>query len=127
MGRTIDSRFSRRPGLLILALLALWVQVLVPAGFMVSANAATPGLVICTGHGALDLSDQSHSGKAPASKAQAACVFAGHGLANTATPPIRLATPAYAFTAPTAIEAAQASPGQGLAAPPPPARGPPLV
>ena len=94
---------------------------------MVSAQAGTPGLVICTGHGALDLSDQGHSGKAPASKSQTPCVFAGHGLANAAPPPIPFAAPIQVFAEPAAVEAGQIYPGRGLAAPPPPARGPPLI
>jgi len=127
MGGAIQQRVGGRSGFLILALLALWMQVLVPAGFMVSATGASSGLVICTGHGALDLSDHSHSGKAPQSKIDAPCLFAGHGLASSTPQPTRIAAPLYAFTSPLALTSEQASPGSGLAAPPPPARGPPLA
>jgi hypothetical protein len=127
MGGAIQHRVGGRSGFLILALLALWMQVLVPTGFMVSTTGGNPGLVICTGHGALDLSNPSHPGKAPPSKTAAPCVFAGHGLATATPEPVRIAAPAYASAAPLALKPEQASPGSGLAAPPPPARGPPLA
>jgi hypothetical protein len=127
MGATSHQRVGGKSGFLILALLALWMQVLVPAGFMVSTTGGDPSLVICTGHGAVDLSDRGHSGKAPQSKADAPCVFAGHGLGAATPERVRIASPAYAFAAPLAVTAEQVSPGNGLAAPPPPARGPPLV
>jgi hypothetical protein len=127
MGGAIQHRVGGRSGFLILALLALWMQVLVPTGFMVSTSGGNPALVICTGHGALDLSNHGHPDKAPQSKTAPPCVFAGHGLASAAPEPQQIAKPAYVFAAPTAIAAYQVSPGQGLAAPPPPARGPPLA
>jgi len=129
MGGIGQQRVGGRSGFLILALLALWVQVLVPAGFMLTTTGSSPspGLVVCTGHGALDLGDHSHSGKAPRSKADAPCVFAGHGLATAATEPLRISGPAYLFGAPAARTPVAPSPATGLAAPPPPSRGPPLA
>jgi hypothetical protein len=127
MGVKHHQRVGKRRGFLILALLALWMQVLVPAGFMVSTTDGNPNIVICTGHGALDLADHDHSGKAPQSKADAPCVFAGHGLATETPEPMRVAAPVYAYAASPAPAFEQSAPGRGLAAPPPPSRGPPLV
>ena len=113
--------------MMFLALAALWVQLLVPQGFMVANSATGPNLVICTGHGPLDLSVHGHPGKAPASKSNAACVFAGHGLSDKATADVTMAPSVVAYAAPAQRAVSQAAPGYGLAAPPPPARGPPQV
>ncbi len=108
-----------------LSLVALLLQVLVPSGYMVQSGSQGPALVICTGHGPLRATDLRHPAKAPPTRPDAPCVFAGHGV---------LATPATAFVLPaTAISYDAAperqlqdlGPGRGLAAPPPPAQGPP--
>jgi hypothetical protein len=112
---------------LALAALALMVQVLVPPGFMLSADAAQPTLVICTGHGAITVSDRDHPAKAPKPGADKPCAFAAHGVATP--PPQRLVLPGAGF-APTQQAQAVAfdlAPGRGLAAPPPPSRGPPSL
>ena len=113
---------------LALSLVALLMQVVVPAGYMVAQGANGPDVVICTGHGALVASaDQHHSGKAPASRADAPCVFAGHGVL---APPAD-AAPAGVF--PLSYISVPATglwdlaPGRGLAAPPPPSQGPPRL
>lgn len=125
MGGSGQHRRHRHPGLIVLALAALWMQVLIPQGFMVGATAGAPALVICTGHGALQAAD--HPGKAPKPASDAPCAFAGHGVA--AAPPI-LTPLALAGFQPTAL-AVQSfvcqSPGRGLAAPPPPSQGPPQL
>jgi len=122
MGGLGHGRLTRRPGLVILALLAVWVQALIPAGYMV-APGQSAGLVICTGHGPLASHDQP--GGAPTSNHDGACVFAGHGLA--VTPPLATLLPAASVVehAPAIARAVPQSPGRGLAAPPPPSRGPP--
>jgi hypothetical protein len=108
--------------LLILALLAVWVQALIPAGYMVGSG-PSPGLVICTGHGPLASHDQP--GGAPTSNHDGACVFAGHGLA--VSPQLASVLPAASVIehAPAIVRAVPQSPGRGLAAPPPPSHGPP--
>jgi hypothetical protein len=108
-----------------LAALALLVQVLVPQGFMVSADAATPGLVICTGHGPLTLGGQDHPGKAPKSTAGALCALSVHG--GAAPPPslARLDRVALGYAPTIAVRRFDLAPGRGLAAPPPPSQGPP--
>jgi hypothetical protein len=120
---------NRRGLFLALAALALLLRVAIPAGYMVDSGApgASPGLVICTGHGPLRLAPEK-DGKAPAHRsADGVCAFAGHGLA--AAPP--LAAPVPALFAPPPADPAPARtavrPGQGLAAPPPPPTGPPSV
>ena len=121
MGGLGHGRLTRRPGLLVLALLAVWVQALIPAGYMV-APGQSPGLVICTGHGPLTSHDQPG---APTSNHDSACVFAGHGLAMS--PPLAATLPKVSVIqhAPAIARAVPQSPGRGLAAPPPPSRGPP--
>jgi len=121
MGGEGQQRLNRRPGVILLALAALWIQALIPAGYMAAPDHS--GLVICTGHG--PLTSHNQPGGAPASSHEAACVFAGHGLA-LATPVFdRLPAPVVvAYAAPTRISIEQ-TPGRGLAAPPPLPTGPP--
>ena len=65
MGQTNRRSGAMWRGFVVLATLALLVQILVPQGFMVSAAGSTPGLVICTGHGPLlSPGSPSHPGKA---------------------------------------------------------------
>jgi hypothetical protein len=117
------------------ALLALVLQLMFPAGFMAAEPGQAHGflpIVICTAQGqsivdwdAAAIHGKGADHKAPG-KSMAACPFAGHAVAVTAPAPI-------AVSAPVAFAAAAASarpylvfPGRGLAAPPPPAIGPPL-
>ena len=122
MGGMGQGRLTRRPGLVVLALLAVWVQALIPAGYMV-APGQSPGLVICTGHGPLTSHDQP--GGPANSSHDSACVFAGHGLAMA--PPLAaiLPTATVVAHAPVIARAVPQPPGRGLAAPPPPSQGPP--
>jgi hypothetical protein len=115
-----------RPAFAVLAALALLIQVLVPQGFMISAAPGGAGLVICTGHGPLTLADRHAPAKAPKRGSDAPCVFAGLGLASAPPPAPPVAAPALAYEAPAAALPPSLSPGRGLAAPPPPSRGPPL-
>ncbi len=109
-----------------LALLALAFTVIVPPGVMTTSQGGGGALVICTGHGplVLDRGDQ----KAPPGKSQAAaaCPFAAN-----ITPPLPAVVSVTGRAAPTEIPAAtlagDQSPGRGLAAPPPPAIGPPVL
>jgi hypothetical protein len=110
-----------------LAMLALVLQVCVPAGFMVSRDAGAPALVVCTGHGAVTLAgDHGQPGKAPADHEHGVCAFAGHGAAALAAPHVAPIPVAYAFAAPAPLQTMGQAPGRGLAAPPPPSQAPPL-
>lgn len=116
-----------------LAMLAVAMRVLVPAGYMPGRAGEAP-IVLCTGQGAqIILSGENakaapgapaddHSGKAadhhPCAFASAAHIFAAQDLA-----PVVLA--AWSVPAPDARAQSTVSPGRGLAAPPPPATGPP--
>jgi hypothetical protein len=119
----------RAGGMLLLAL-ALAVRLAAPSGWMLAPGdgQAPPHLVICTGHGPLDLAvlDHGKPGHPADRSGDHPCVFAGH---PTPTPPSPLAAllPAVSFTivAAPAVRLADQRPGRGLAAPPPPAVGPP--
>lgn len=116
-----------RAGLVALAVMALFVRVLVPNGFMMAEGRTGGGfpLVICTGHGPLTLPGSS---KSPPMKSHdsGACAFAG----QVSAPPPTLASVPVAvptvFSAPPPQRAVQPAPGLGLAAPPPPSHAPPL-
>lgn len=125
-----------RGAFLALAILALALKVMVPAGFMTTAqptNGLPFTLVLCTGQGPLVVESgdvlNPHD-KAPVDKPahDTPCPFAGHGAA--APPPSALVVAkvefvAYRPVAPTRI--VHLAPGRGLAAPPLPARGPPSL
>lgn len=121
---------GRRNLLAFFAVFLLALNNAVPAGFMPVRHAdGSVGLVICTGYGPLVLdgahvpADHKSGREAPHDKP---CPFAGHGAP---------ATPAPAAFAPVAVETAAVLlhrgteeglvPGRGMAAPPPPSRGPP--
>lgn len=131
---------------LTLAMLAVALKVLVPGGFMAAAPAANAlpfALVICTGQGPMTLASGevlADQGKAPGGKAPSGktpdgktghdspCAFAGHGAG--VAPPSLIATAAVTFVAyraPQQRPLTDLAPGRGLAAPPLPARGPPIL
>lgn len=114
-----------------LAALALVVKIAIPTGFMVAdANAGGFPLVLCTAGGAVVIDSVPGAPtdhKAPRSH-EAPCAFVGHGAAFVAPDLVgeTLAQPiVYAPISPE--RPASISPGRGLVAPPPPARGPPLT
>jgi len=112
-----------------LAFLALALQLMFPSGFMAatSEQGHSIPIVICSAEGRM-VTDwdtlSGHKSKAPA-KPMAACAFAGHATASA--PPVPQAIPvAVAFHAEAEAQRPYAVfPGRGLAAPPPPAIGPP--
>ncbi len=122
-------------GLMGLALLALWLKVMLPPGFM-PASSSGAVLAICTGHGPLAHGPLVHGplvtakgGKAlPAGKAGKPCGFGGHATSPPGPPTAPM------LTAPRAGFLAEAGrperrvpvPGRRLAAPPPPAQAPPV-
>ncbi len=118
-----------RPWVVCLAVAALWLQGIAPAGFMVARQGERATIVICTGHGpARSLADLTGSpAKAPRSKPDTTCAFAAHGVG--AAPQIA-ALVARPFSRPVPAVARPESdlaPGRGLAAPPPPSQGPPTL
>jgi hypothetical protein len=111
------------------AMVALAFAVIVPPGFMPARAADGQGLavVICTGHGPLQVGvPGDHQAPAQKSKAGAACPFAAAATAPPPAAPAVFEGPAR-LAALTPVVAGDQSPGRGLAAPPPPATGPPLT
>ncbi len=125
-----------RAAFLALALMAVALKVLVPAGFM-TAPRATNGLpfavVICTGQGAMVVEPgalMSHDKKAPSEKPShnPPCPFAGHGAATVAPSMVAVQAITFAlYVEPVARPLLGLAPGRGLSAPPLPARGPPSL
>jgi hypothetical protein len=114
------------------AFLALALQLMFPAGFMAAEPGQAHGfpIVICSGQGqmvadwdAFGLHDAGHK-KAPA-KPMADCPFAGHAVTSNTPAPTVLPTPVVFTAAPAPARPYLVFPGRGLAAPPPPAIGPP--
>jgi hypothetical protein len=120
-----------------LAFLALTLQLMFPAGFMAASPGAAKGafpIVICTAQGAMTADWTALGGpadskaKSPAkSKAGAVCAFAGHASAPSPQPALALAAPVVFASAPQSLVRQDLFPGRGLAAPPPPAIGPPAL
>lgn len=113
-----------------MALLALFLQLLFPAGFMAAAPGQSHGLpiVICTAQGQTTVQwdlDAGHKPKAPA-KSMAPCAFAGHATASAPPLPVAIAASPEAWTVVAVALPETVTPGRGLAAPPPPAIGPPV-
>jgi hypothetical protein len=113
------------------ALLALTVQLMFPAGFMAAQPGAGHGMpiVICTLQGQVTMDWDALTGQhkqTPAKPMQQMCAFAGHAVADGPPAPMAVSQPvAFAVYVPAAV-AYIVYPGRGLAAPPPPAIGPPL-
>lgn len=121
---------------LTLAVLALALKILVPAGFMTATeprNGSPFALVLCTGQGPLVIQPGEaldHRDKAPADKPShdEPCPFSAQGAA--APPPSGLVIAKIAFVAYRPAPPARVThlaPGRGLTAPPLPARGPPSL
>ena len=109
------------------AALALVVQILVPPGYMVARLGDAPTIVPCTGHGPMMAMGQggSRSDHAPATDQGHVCVFAGHGGLAPAPTVMALVEARISYLAPPSLLVRDLRPGRGLAAPPPPPRGPP--
>lgn len=113
-----------------LIVLALAVRIVLPAGFMPSSERGF-ALTICTGMDTqtvwMDKSGKLHKEDPAKGKSveHQPCAFAGAAMAGdtpaatafVAMPPVATAAPVFAMC--------EISVGQGLAAPPPPAIGPP--
>ncbi len=114
-----------RLGLAVLALTAVALKVLIPSGFMVAENRAGFPLVICTGHGPLDLSGKTDPLHGKKSTTDAPCAFSGHAATTPPSAFVVSAAVGLAYLAPAIDLRRDLVPGRGLAAPPPPSQGPP--
>ncbi|WP_374576845.1 DUF2946 family protein [Phenylobacterium sp.] len=120
---------------LTLAMLAVALKVMIPAGFMTAGpqEADLPfALVLCTAQGAVTVDPgdlPGHSDDAPTERHDSPCAFAGHGAPLSLPNLIDAVRVEFvAYRAPAAVPVRQAvAPGRGLAAPPLPARGPPSL
>lgn len=133
---TSTARLLARDAFLALALLAIVLKVMVPAGFMPSAetrNGLPFALVLCTGDGAKvvepgDALDARHGDKSDKAGHDAPCPFAAQGAAAPPPPVVAaIAADLVAYAAPLLPPTRALAPGRGLAAPPPPPTGPPIV
>ncbi len=110
---------------------ALLARLASPSGWMPVADAAGMHLVPCDGmapampRAMAGMAHHGHDHRSPV--ADHPCAFAGLGLAMAEPlPPPRLLPPSPDQLAPRSVHAAVAI-GRGLAAPPPPSTGPPLL
>ncbi|WP_238475461.1 DUF2946 family protein [Sphingomonas cavernae] len=113
---------------------ALLLRILVPAGWMPSTSAdGAMRITLCTGQGMVEAwvgKDGTLQDKAPQKsepKTDQPCSFAGLGIALDAAPAIALDAPIFFVAAAAIALPAAVAIGRGLAAPPPPATGPPAI
>ena len=129
------NRMARRLGAI--ALLALVVRAIVPAGYMLAParQGELLAITLCSGHGPvealIDLNTGAlveHQKKAPEKSAasDAPCVFAAVPALAAPEAPFTLAVRFIAISA-APSRLAEVAPGRGLAAPPPWATGPPAT
>ena len=122
----------RRFGWLLLLVAALLARSVAPEGWMPVVNAAGGiEITVCNGTGPDDVMVLSPDGKlhhkAPGKNQSGdhACAFSGLGVADAPPTLVALAAPIFAPDAAPTLDPIDAVPGRGLAAPPPPATGPP--
>ncbi|HEY4029353.1 MAG TPA: DUF2946 family protein [Caulobacteraceae bacterium] len=125
--RMTGSWLRRLP--MLAAFLALALQLMFPAGFMAAAPGEGHGfpIVICSAQGQIVADWDAvggHQKKAPA-KTMAGCPFAGHAVASDPPSPAALPAPVVFAAVDAPARPYAVFPGRGLAAPPPPAIGPP--
>lgn len=120
----MNARAERRAMIALVAVFALFVQALIP-GLAAAGTMSGPGMTICTDMG---LAPLPADGGQPATPAHACdhclCPSLAPALpapAAGSAAPVRYAVVLTADARPTLAVA----PGRGLAAPPPPSRGPP--
>lgn len=110
--------------------LALALRVLVPAGWMPSAEGRGFAITMCSGSGMetawVDADGKVHK-QAPAQGGDQHCAFAGLGAPMLGSDIPVPAMPTARANAAPGVTQSLASIGQGLAAPPPPATGPPAT
>jgi hypothetical protein len=131
----LHKHFSRHFALTMI-FIALAIRAAVPAGWMPSSERAF-ALTVCTGietstvwidaNGEIHKSDPSKQGGEHDNSEHEPCAFAGAALALHIPDNIALATPRVSFATRPGSSPSAVTIGQGLAAPPPPATGPPSL
>ena len=136
------SRGGRSTGLLsrvsiALAGLALFVRLLIPAGYLLSEQSASsglPNLVICTGHGELVVAVDADGKPVPAKHDGGKSKGGDHPCTYSSASAAQVAPLLLATVEPIRLASTQSSPllttqrpGLGLAAPPPYTTGPPSI
>jgi hypothetical protein len=123
-----------RGGGALLLLLALAVRLAAPQGWMLAPGegAGAPRLIICNGHMPAEGTAASRpghpAGRGGTSQADHPCVFAGaHAPSGPAAPAASPAPAAVALVLQPPSPLTDQRPGRGLAAPPPPSQGPPIL
>jgi hypothetical protein len=119
-----------RPAAL-LAILAILLRAAIPGGFMLSTAKAgsMPDIVICTAHGLATIPGDADPASTDdgAKQQDATCAFTATAAVTIAPVLFEVAAPTYADTVLLHRAVADQRPGRGLAAPPPPAQGPPSL
>jgi hypothetical protein len=125
MSPTNSKRLPRRYSLAVgLMALALWLKLLVPVGYMPSFDAETGlTLVVCSGSASSSADDPDAPTSSGAQHQPCAFMALGAALLPLA---LLLIVPMPRPLARTWPRFFNVQPGRGLAAPPPPCRGPPL-
>jgi hypothetical protein len=128
-GASFDRGQGRGRIALALVVAALFMRLLVPAGWMPAAERGL-AITLCTGTGAqqawVDGQGQIHKGKPGEGQADHPCVFSGFAALLDLSASIDLPAGPLAFVAALpALTATVVAIGHGLAAPPPPSTGPP--
>lgn len=122
-----------RAAVLAVIALALLARLAIPAGWMPMADAHGMRLTICTGMGPLDAPDHAMAGMDhkrgdhQQDNGDHVCPFAGAAMALVEPTLPTLDLPAIALHGETASRPIAVAVGRGLAAPPPPATGPPSL
>jgi hypothetical protein len=120
-------RAPTRAWLALLLALALAVRALVPSGWMPAGENRGMQLVPCPSEGAVPMAGHHHHHRDDHAAADHPCAFAGLGLPSDLPPPPPAILPRPRLAAITPAPVHDRRPGRGLAAPPPPATGPPLL
>jgi len=107
-----------------LALASMLLSALLPGGWMPGANAASP-LVICTGHGPVQLAPQQRHQHEPRQHGDGACPFAGGAYCSPPVVFTETAAPAAIWFRAMQAVSAQRAPYQALRGPHSP-RAPPF-
>ncbi|WP_332308778.1 DUF2946 family protein [Sphingobium sp. TCM1] len=132
--RGASSRNGRGLLFAALAFLALAIKIIVPPGFMATTDASGgTRIVMCTGYGAVTkiLTIDGHVKDLPAEdgrpKHDSVCPYSGHAAASTLAQAYPVEWPPAGVDTDKHTPAALGlTPGRGMAAPPPPSRGPPV-
>ena len=112
---------------LALAVVALLARIGSPPGTMFEATSHGARLVACSGHGPMTMAGGHVPNDKSRTHSDGSCEFAGHaGQALIAADLEPIAQPLRAAR-PLSTRVVPASPGSGLAAPPPPSHAPPLT